>query len=434
MHLIAQARRHLLVDVTPLRTSRSFAVLWSSGLITYLGSMVTYVAVPFQVKDITGSYLAVGAVAAVELVALVGFGLFGGALADRWNRRTLLLSTELGLLVSSLVLLVNAVMPDPSLLVIYAGAFLSTSLAALQRPSMTALVPQLVPPDQLTAASALQSLRWNIGMIAGPAIGGLLIAGAGVQAAYLFDAASYVLSLLLLTRLAPVARVMTTEDAPAPLGAIAEGLRYSWSRKDLLGTYAVDMMAMVMAFPIAVFPFVADDYPDQPWLLGALYSAPAVGSLVATVTSGWTRRVHRHGRAIVCAAGVWGAAIAGFGLADSPKLLLACLVVAGAADMISGVFRSVVWDTTIPAHLRGRLAGIEMLSYATGPQLGQMRVTAMAQLSSIRVSLVAGGVLCIGGVALLAITMPALWKYDARHAHQHTRDSEDHSALPPASQ
>jgi MFS family permease len=200
---------------------------------------------------------------------------------------------------------------------------------------------------------------------------------------------------------------------PVSLSSIAEGVRYAWSREELLGTYGVDMIAMFFGMPMALFPAIAERFGGAD-VLGLLYAAPAVGALLATVTSGWVGRVHRHGLAIVVAASVWGAAIVGFGLAPSLGLALAALAVAGGADMVSGMFRMTIWNQTIPDRLRGRLAGIEQVSYTSGPLLGNLEAGVVASLASVRASVVSGGVLCVVGVVLAAIALPAFRRYDAR--------------------
>jgi MFS family permease len=232
-------------------------------------------------------------------------------------------------------------------------------------------------------------------------------------------------SLLLLWRLRPVPAL----DAAAKVGLahIREGLAYAWSRKDLLGTYLVDLSAMLLAFPMALFPFVADEL-GAPWALGLLYSAPFAGSLLATLTSGWTGHIHRHGRAILIAAGVWGAAVAAFGLADSIWWAIAWLVVAGGADMVSAIFRGAMWNQTIPDELRGRMAGVELLSYSVGPSLGQLRASGVAALTSLRFSIVSGGLACVAAVGLLAFALPSLVRYDDRTNPDAVRERRVRSA------
>lgn len=403
--------RKLRLDVTPLRSSPDFRLLFGSGIISNLGSMITYVALPFQIKDLTGSFVAVGAVGLVELLPLVVFGLWGGALADAIDRRLMVILSEVGLTVTSLILLVNAIAPSPQVWVIYVVAALVATMDALQRPSLDSMVPRVVAHDQLTAAGALTSLRWQFGQIVGPTIGGLLVASVGVGFAYAADVVTYVVSIALLWRLRPAP---AQEDAErVSLRSIMTGAQYAWRRKDLLGTYAVDLLAMIFAFPYAVFPFVADEL-HAPWSLGLLYTAPTVGALIATISSGWTNHVHRHGRAIVWAAIGWGAAVAAFGTLVNVWWVLLALAFAGAFDMVSGLFRSLMWNQTIADEVRGRMAGIELLSYSIGPTLGQVRVSVAAQRLGLRSGIVSGGLLCVAGVGLLAVALPSLWRYDNR--------------------
>ena len=406
------ARRvRIRMDLRPLRNSRDFRWVFVSGLVTYLGSMVTMVALPFQVAELTGSYVAVGLIGLAELIPLIVFGLWGGAMADAVDRRKVVVLTEFASLALSVILLVNALLPEPRLWVIYLVAMVFAAVDGMQRPSLEAIIPRVVAHDELAAAGALNSLRWQVGSIAGPALGGLLIAGFGVWSAYAFDAATFLVSGIALWRLSSITPSEAAE--PASLRRIADSMRYAWSRKDLLGTYAVDLMAMIFAFPYALFPFLAEDL-GAPWVLGFLYSAGAVGSLLATVTSGWTSHVHHHGRAVLLAAILWGLAIAGVGLSDSVGVVLLMLGLAGAADMVSGLFRMLIWNQTIPDELRGRMAGVELLSYSLGPTLGQVRSTGVAALTSLRTSLVSGGLLCAAGGVLLAAALPSLWRYDDR--------------------
>ncbi len=403
--------RRMRLDTTALRSSRDFRLLWFGGSVSFIGSMVTYVALPYQVATMTGSYVAVGALGIVELGPLIVFGLYGGALADAVDRRRLVLITEACFTVVSALLTVNALLPQPQLWLLYVASFGYAVLDGLQRPSLDALIPRIVPPDQLAGAGAMNSLRMNIGTIAGPAIGGVVIAIAGVGAAYALDVVSYSASLVALALMRAVPP--TVGGTKASLRGIKEGLAYAWGRKDLLGTYAVDLVAMTFAFPFALFPFVAQQF-HAPWSLGLLYAAPYVGSLVATLTSGWSSRVHHHGRFIAVAAAAWGLAIALFGLSPTLPLALFFLVLAGAADMISGLFRGLMWNLTIPDELRGRMAGIELLSYSIGPTLGQVRASFGAQLTSLRTSLATGGFVTVIAVATVAAFLPGLWGFDDR--------------------
>jgi MFS family permease len=399
------------VDTTPLRTSKDFRLLWASGLITYFGSITTYVALPFQVKELTGSLALAGLLGAAEVVPLVAFGLYGGALADARDRKRMVVSTEVALLALTCVLLGNALLPDPRVWVLFVVAGLFAACDALQRPSLDAMIPHVVRHDELAAASALGSIRFDVGSIAGPALAGVLLTAGSAWSAYAFDAVTFVFSLALLMRVSHVS--VPAEGATVSLRAVGEGLAYAWRRKDLLGTYAVDTIAMVLGFTTAIFPFVAVTL-DAPWAVGLLFAAPSLGSLLVSLTSGWTGHVHRHGLAISWAASVFCLAMVGVGLAPNIWLALAALVVAGAADMVSGIFRSTVWNASIPDELRGRLAGVELLSYSIGPTLGNARAGVVASVIGVRGAIVSGGVL---GVVLTLAAFAAMRdfrRYDDR--------------------
>ncbi|WP_246075747.1 MFS transporter [Nonomuraea terrae] len=403
--------RHLSIDLSPLRDSRDYRLLFSSGVITMFGTMIAMVAVPYQMKELTDSYLAVGLVSLAEFVPMVVCGLWGGAIADALDRHKIIVLSELGLLITSSALMVNAMLPDPQVWVLYVMGAVSTGIACLQRPSLEAVIQQVVRHDQQSAAAVLSSLRWNFGAIVAPALAGLLLAQYGPALAYGLDSLTFLLSLLLLWR---VSSLPPSEDAaPASLKSLVEGVRYAVSRHDLMGTYLVDIAAMVFAMATALYPFLADEL-RAPGALGLFYSAAAVGALVASVTGRWTARVQRHGLGVIVAATLWGVAVALTALAPNVWLIFACIALAGAADMISGIFRMTMWNQTIPQEFRGRLAGIELLSYASGPMLGNARAGLMANLGGTRFSLGAGGLLCVGAVLALAAALPRFRRYDAR--------------------
>jgi MFS family permease len=408
--------RHLVrlatIDVGPLRRHRDFRLLFAGYGLSFLGSMVTYVAIPYQAYQLTGSSLVVGLLSFAELVPLVLTALVGGALADAVDRRRMVWLTEAALMACAGVLTVNALLPEPQIAILFAIAMVMAGLDGIQRPSLEAAIPRLVERHELVAASALDSLRGNVGMIGGPALGGVLIATIGLPATYGFDLLTFAVSLIALARMR--ALPPPAEAEPPSLRRIAEGVRYAKSRPELVGTYGVDIAAMFFGMPMALFPAIADDLGGA-GVLGLLYAAPSVGSLIATATSGWTGRVHRHGLAVIVAAMGWGVAVAAFGLAPNLPLALAALALAGGADMISGIFRSTIWNQTIPDHLRGRLAGIEQISYSTGPLLGNLEAGVVASLASVRASVVSGGVLCVVAVAALAVALPLFRRYDARH-------------------
>jgi MFS family permease len=422
------------VELGPLRRHRDFRLLSLGQAVSFAGSMITYVAIPYQVYQLTRSSLAVGLLGVAELAPLLATGLLGGALADARDRRRMVQLTELGLAVLSAVLVANALAERAQVWLLFVVASLAAALDGLQRPSLDAMVPRLVPREDLPAATALSSLRMSLGMVGGPALGGLLVAQFGLAATYAFDVASFAFSLVMLRLMRAVP---PPPDAARPsLRGILEGLRYARSRQELLGTYVVDIVVMVFGMPTALFPAIATRYGGA-GALGLLFAAPSVGSLLANATSGWTGRVHRHGRAILIAAGIWGAAIAAFGFAERLWLALALLGLAGAADMVSGIFRMIIWNQTIPDHLRGRLAGIELLSYSTGPLLGNVEAGAVAAAFGVRASVVSGGLLSLVGVGVVAMAMPAFRGYDARRwsgeaePGQAPVSSGDQGAAPP---
>ena len=401
--------RRFAIDLSPLKKYPDFRRLWLSGFISYFGTMITMVALPFQIKELTNSYLAVGAIGAVELIPLIIFGLYGGVLADRYDRKKLIWVSEFGSMVLTTALLINSILPQPSLLAIYVIAALFSAVDGLQRPSSNAILPRLVDHDDLPSANALMSIRWQSGVIIGPAVGGLIIASYSTSLGYVIDVLTYAISLIFLAR---VKNVPATEKSEKPaISALFEGVRYAFSRKDLLGTYLIDLAAMFFAMPNALFPFWADQL-DAKWSLGLFYAAGTIGSVLVTLTSGWVGNYRWHGRAVIWAAIGWGAAIAISGVVHSVWVVLFFLAAAGASDMVSALFRSAIWNQTIPDELRGRLAGIEMLSYSIGPLTGQMRAAMVATATSLSISVTSGGLMCVIFVALLASFLPTFRKYD----------------------
>ncbi|MGW2707493.1 RsiG family protein [Streptomyces sp. NPDC001356] len=335
--------------------------------------------------------------------------------------------TEAGQGLLSAVLLLNALLPRPALWPLYVVAALSSALVSVQRPALDSLWPRIVAHDDMPAAASLNSLRWTVGGVAGPAVAGVVVAYAGLGWAYAADLLTFAVSLAYIARIAPSP---AAEEAAKPdLKAIAEGARYAWSRKELLGTYAVDLAAMFLAMPLAVLPFLADDLHAR-WALGLMYATIPAGALLVSLTSGWTSRVHRHGVLVVLSAAGWGLAVAAAGVCGNVWLVLLFLAVGGGFDMVSGIFRAAMWNQTIPDELRGRLAGIELLSYSVGPQLGQVRAGGTAAWAGVRASVWSGGLACAGAVGLLALCLPGLMAYDARTNEHAVRMRERRAAVP----
>jgi len=400
----------LRIDIAPLRHSREFRLLFIGQGVSFFGSMVTYVALPFQAYRISHSSLIVGLLSLAELVPLLITAFVGGALADAVDRRRMVRLTESAMCLVTGALVVDSISAHPQLWVLFAVAGTAAGIDGLQRPSLDAMVPRLVSTQELPAAAALSSLKGTLGMVAGPPVAGVLIVAVGLPITYGVDVATFFVSLIALALMRAVPPPPESEGLS--LRVIAEGLRYARSRQDLIGSYLVDMNAMFFGIPTALFPQVASHLGGAA-VLGALYAAPSAGSLLVTLTSGWAGRVQRHGRLVALSAGIWGFGIIGFGFARSLPLAITGLVVAGGADMVSGLCRTTMWNQSIPDSLRGRLAGVEMLSYSSGPTLGNVEAGLVETFAGLRASIVSGGVLCVVGTIALAAALPRFWNYDA---------------------
>ena len=398
------------IDVAPLRRSREFRLLFIGQGVSLFGSMVTYVALPYQAYRISHSSLIVGLLSLAELIPMIITAFVGGALADAVDRRRMVRLTESAMCLVTGALVANSLSAHPRLWVLFVVAFAAAGVDGLQRPSLEAMVPRLVSADELPAAAALSSLKGNLGMVAAPPVAGVLIVAVGLPITYGVDVATFVVSLVALALMRAVPPPPESEGLS--LRAITDGLRYARSRQDLIGSYLIDMNAMFFGIPTALFPQVASHLGGAA-VLGVLYAAPSAGSLLVTLSSGWARRVRRHGRMVALSAGIWGLGIIGFGFARSLPLAILGLVVAGGADMVSGLCRTTMWNQSIPDALRGRLAGIEMLSYSSGPTLGNVEAGLVESLAGLRASIVSGGVLCVVGTVALAAALPRFWNYDA---------------------
>ena len=399
------------VDITPLRRHRDFRLLTGWRAISFFGGMITYTAVPYQVYQLTHSVVATGALGLVEMAGVLGFALLGGALADARERRSMVLITEVALMGTCVVLIINSLLVRPQVWLMFAAVGVAAALDALQRPALDAILPRIVDRDELIAAGAVGTVTMTSAMITGPAVAGLMIALIGLPLTFGVNLVTFALGLVFLLALRTVP---PPPDAERPsVRRVIEGFRYARSRQELLGTYFVDMIAMFFGMPEALFPAIAVGL-GGPKVLGLMYAAPAVGSFLFSVTSGWTGRVHRHGMGVVVAAIIWGVAIVGFGAVPGLAPALFFLAIGGAADMMSGIYRNAIWNQTIPDSLRGRLASIEMLSYASGPSLGNFESGVVAGLFSIRASILSGGILCVVGCVAAAALLPAFRAYDAR--------------------
>jgi MFS family permease len=407
--------RRLFLDLSPLRYDRKFRWLWLGQLVNNAGRQVTLIALPFQLYLQTGSALAIGGLAAVTLVALLIFALPGGSLADAYDRRRLLLVTQLSLASTSVALGLLALMGHPSVTLIYLVAFVATAISTVDRPSRRAAMARVVEPERLRAALVLDQASLQAATVLGPALGGLLIAATGIATAYFLDAATFVAAFAAVLMIGPLP---PSGHALRPgLKSIVEGLTFLRRAPVVLATFAADLDAMVFGLPTALFPILAvTAFHGGAETLGLLVAAPAVGAVAAVVTTGWVGGVRRQGRAVLIAIGVWGAAICAAGLlVFSLPLVLICLVIAGAADMISAVFRGTILQVATPDELRGRIWSTQMLVVMGGPRLGDLESTAVAAAIGAPFSLLSGGLLCLAGVALIARRLPQLAGYDAWH-------------------
>ena len=417
--------RRIGVDLSPLRRSREFRRLYGAGFITAFGAQATYVAVPFQLKELTHSTVAVGLIGLFEFIPLVVFGLWGGVLADVVNRKRMILSCEVALCVVTVGLVANARLAQPSVLALYLLDVVAISSASLQRASIESLNQRLVDHELQRQAAALMGLRYNLTSIAGPALAGLVAATAGPVWVYAGNTLTYLVSLALLTGLAPTAP--GGGDGQSQRHALRDGLRYARQRPDILGSYLVDLLAMVLAFPVIMLPFVAANFHES-YALSALYCGLPLGALIGTFTSGWTHRVSRYGRFIAGAAALWGLGVTVFGAASTLWLAVAGLALAGLADQISALFRQSFWNESIDPDVRGRMAGLEFISYALGPTAGQFRAGVTAAWLGLRASLVVSGLACAGSTLAAGRAVAALWNFDRRTdpnvAHVARRRSE----------
>jgi MFS family permease len=404
----------MFLSLAPLKKHRDYRLLYTGQLVSTIGSMITYVAVPYQIFELTHSSLVVGMLGAAQLVPLLIFALWGGAYADVMDRRKLLVMSELVMSAGSLSLAINAMFGHPSVLLIFVVSASMSACNGFHRPALDAMTPRLVDREDLTGVSALNFFRFSVSSIGGPALGGICMASLGYSMTYMIDVASFVISLV---ALASMRRMPPADHTSRPgLQSIAEGLRYAVRRPELIGTYVVDIVAMTFAMPMALYPSMAVAWGGAS-AAGWLYSAMSIGTLITTTFSAWTSKVNRHGAAVVLAAAAWAIAIVGFGFASSLPVAVLSLAIAGAADSISGIFRMTIWNETIPTDLRGRLAGVEMISYTSGPLLGNARAGWVASVSSNTTSVVSGGLICFVGVLLCIPLLPAFWTYRAeRHA------------------
>jgi MFS family permease len=407
-----------------LRFDRDFRWLWAGQAISGIGNQVTRLALPYQVYAQTGSTLAIAALTFFQLVPILVFSLGAGSIADAVDRRRLLRITQLGSLACSAALVVLALQPVAPLPALFAVAFASAAIGSMDQPARSSSIPRLVARERLPAAIALNQLNFQIASVVGPTVAGILIATVGLSGAYLVDVATFAASFAALFAISPLPPLVAA--ARPGLSAIREGLRFAWQRRVILATYVIDLNAMIFGMPTALFPALAlDVFHAGPEGLGILAAAPSVGALLGALLSGWVSRVRRVGLAVIVAVAIWGAAITLFGLSTF-SFALACffLAIAGAADVLSAVFRSTIVQLAAPDQLRGRVSSIHILVVTSGPRIGDIEAAAVASAIGAQASVVSGGLLCLLGLVGVVRLFPQL----ARHVHEQEADPSTEAA------
>lgn len=398
-----------LINLSLLKKNRNYRLLYLGQFVSFFGTMVTGVALPYQVYQLTHSTLMVGLVSLVQLLPLLFTALIGGVFADRYHRRQLLLISEILLSLGCLLLAFNSHIV-PQIWVIFVVASMMSAITGLHRPAYDSITQQLVNKEDFAEVGSLCMFKFSLGMIMGPAIGGLIIASWGITITYLIDFMTFffsVCTLLLMTHLPGPSNSAVHEST---WKSLKSGFNYATSRQELMGTYFVDFIAMIFGLPTALFPAIAAAYGGAK-TLGLLYSAPAIGGLIISFCSGWIKNIKRHGLAIAISAAFWGVSIIIFGLASNFWVSIIFLAAAGAGDAVSGMFRGIMWNEIVPTEYRGRLAGIEMISYLSGPRLGDAEAGLVAASFGITESIVSGGILCIVGVGIACYYMPKFLGY-----------------------
>ena len=452
----------ILVDITPLRESRDFRLLFTGQLISMLGSQLTVVAIPYQVYGLTHSSLQVGAISLAQLLPFIAGALLAGPLGDTLDRRQIMLSTAAALALTSAALAANAAVHHPSLLALYLISSLAAVFNGFSNTARMASVPGLVERRQISAAAAMMQVTFQVGTVVGPALSGLLL-GLGLPLVYGIDAGTFLVTIVATSMMIPI----PPAEGPTlnPWESAKEGLRFLRSRQALQGVYIIDINAMVFGMPRALFPAMAGSVfgggtitlgflyaaPGVGALIGAvatgwvahlkrqgravilavvawgaaiavfgggtitlgfLYAAPGVGALIGAVATGWVAHLKRQGRAVILAVVAWGAAIAVFGLVHTLWVALVMLAIAGWADVISAVLRNTILQTSIPDRFRSRMSSIQMAVVQGGPRLGDMESGGVATATSIEFSVVSGGLACIVGAVVIGLVMPHF-----RHHH-----------------
>lgn len=425
--------RRQLADTRPLREA-DFRRLWVANIVTVIGAQLSIVAVPQQVFEITRSSAYVGLTGVFALVPLIVFGLWGGALADALDRRKLLMFTTVGLIVTALLFWLQAAAGNQNVWLVMALLSVQQAFFAINQPTRSAIIPRLVPSDQLASAAALNMTVMQFGAIVGPVSAGILIPVLGLETLYLLDSIALLATLYAVFRLSP--QPVTGTRPSMGLRSVIEGFAYLATRRILLASFLVDIIAMVFGMPRALFPQMASESFGDPvtggTALGMLFAAMSVGAVVGGVFSGWIPRVKRQGLAVLVCVALWGASMVAFGLfvtAASPGgpavwlwLALAALAFGGAVDMISAAFRQAILLDSATDEMRGRLQGVFIVVVAGGPRIGDVAHGVAAASVGTAVAASGGGVLVVIGVVICAVAFPTFLRYTVRSAVERSRE------------
>jgi MFS family permease len=414
-------KRRVAVDLTVLRDSRNLRLLTIGELFSGFGTQATLVAIPFQVYTLTHSAALVGLLGIVELIPIIVGSLLGGAIADRIERRRLMFAAQSAILVAAAALATITITTDPSVGLIFAFAGLLAGGAAVDSVARSAIVPALAGDRMKAALSLIYGLHTSSAVV-GPAIGGLMIAWLGVGSAYAAQAAGFVVMLFVTTMLPRLEPAPTDTEHPPIVASIIEGFRFVRSSHALMGSFAADLVAMTFGMPRALFAVLALTVYDAGAAgTGVLYASVSAGATIAALTTGWVEQARWLGRIVIGAVTVWGLAIAAAGFMPSLWPAALCLALAGAADSVSAVCRSIINQTVTPEHLRGRMSSIFMLVVTSGPRLGDLESGIAASLTTASIAVFSGGFACVAAIAVIALLFPALARFDGQatplHAH-----------------
>ncbi|HXP54335.1 MAG TPA: MFS transporter [Streptosporangiaceae bacterium] len=417
-----RTRRRVFIDLAPLRQSRDLRWLLGGQLVSLMGNQLTAVAIPYQVYRLTHSSLDVGLVSLAQLIPLLICSLYGGTVIDAVDRRKLLIRVEVVMALCSAGLAINTDL-GARLWPLFVLPAIASGLTGFDNPTRNAIVPRMVSAEHISTAAAMVQVLNQVGVIVGPALGGLLLAGAGADFVYWFDAASF---LAAITAAYVISPQPAAANATRPgLRAMAEGFRYIRGRPGIQGAYLIDINAMVFGMPRALFPAMAIGvFHGGATTLGFLYAAPGAGALAGALVTGWVTRIRRQGLAVIVAVMVWGAAIVAFGLTSILPLALVFLAIAGWADVISAVLRNTIIQLSVPDRLRGRLAAIQIGVVQGGPRLGDLEAGAVGNAFGNEFSVISGGLACIAGAMALAGVLPGFRKAEVSAATAQAAEKE----------